>query len=130
MGRNRWVVKEYISSLVGEKDRQRKAGKGVEGGLGEALQRPLSPLSRYDDRRIFSPEKERKRTLLAFQISIQTPCTTILDRGRLFGSLIRNAVGFIARLRARSAFKYPLPTVMSSSCDDDVKRDRKVESDA
>lgn len=30
MGRNRWVVKEYILSLVGEKERQRKAGKEVE----------------------------------------------------------------------------------------------------
>ena len=41
-------------------------GEGVGGGLGEALERPLSPESRYDEGRIFGPEKERKKNIIRF----------------------------------------------------------------
>ena len=94
-------------------------GEGVGGGLGEALERPQSPVSRYDEERIFSPENEKTRTLLACfsNHDAAQPTVSDLDRGHLLG-VIRNAVGFIARLRAaRSTFKYPLPTVISS-CDE------------
>lgn len=75
-------------------------------------------MSRYDEERIFSPENEKTRTLLACfsNHDAAQPTVSDLDRGHLLG-VIRNAVGFIARLRAaRSTFKYPLPTVISS-CD-------------
>ena len=41
-----------------EGERGRKVGGEEVGGLGEARGRPLSPARRYDEGRIFSPEKE------------------------------------------------------------------------
>ena len=65
MGRNRWAVKDRILRPTlevgwgrGERERERKVNREGVGGLGEARGRPLSPVRRYDEGLIFSPEKE------------------------------------------------------------------------